>query len=254
MQATAAQKVKIGVFTMVGVGLLFAAIFVIGSNKNIFSKTFSIYGTFKNISGLQIGNNVRFAGINVGTVISIDIENDTTIRVGMRLKDHVHRFLKDDATASIGTDGLMGDKLVNISPGHEDHRLLASDGQIRTVNPIEFDKIISRISHVADNADAITTSLANISGQVSSGKGSIGRLIYSDSLEKGLEGTVKSAHAAINSVHTTVSKAQQTIQTAQQGAEGFKENMDAMKHSFLLKHYYKKQAKKQAKEKEDKEK
>jgi phospholipid/cholesterol/gamma-HCH transport system substrate-binding protein len=258
MKTTISQKIKLGGFTLLGILILIGGIFSIGSKKNMFSRNFLIFGMFKNISGLQVGNVVRFAGINIGSVTSINIENDTTIRIGMRLKEKVHPFLKKDAMASIGTDGLMGDKLVNISPGFgKENRLLEHRGYIRTVNPVEFDKIINRISNVADNAEMITSSLANISKQINSGKGSIGRLIYSDSLERGIEGTVKSAHetiksahATLNTVHEAAKSAHETIDKAQVGVESFNQNMEAMKHNILLKGYYKKQARRQAKERE----
>src|SRR5438105_4203587 len=117
MKATVSQKIRLGLFTIVAIMLFLAAIFVIGSKKNMFADTFTIYGTFKTISGLQVGNNVRFSGINIGTVADITILNDSTVRVAMRLREKVHKFVKTDATATIGSDGLMGDKLVNISPG-----------------------------------------------------------------------------------------------------------------------------------------
>ena len=145
-------------------------------------------------------------------------------------------FLKNDAVASIGSDGLMGDKLVTISPGETGDKLLERGGQIMTTNPVDFDKIIARISHVADNAELITTSLATISSQISGGKGSIGKLIFSDSLERGLVGTVKAAR--------------ETMTSAKKGTEGFSENMDALKHNFLLKGYFRKKAREKA-EKED---
>src|SRR5471030_1943741 len=97
MKTTGSQKAKIGIFTVVGLVVLVIGIFVIGNKKNMFGDTFSIYGTFKNVGGLQIGNNVRFAGINVGTVEAIRIINDTTIRVDMRLQSRVKPFLKNDA-------------------------------------------------------------------------------------------------------------------------------------------------------------
>lgn len=237
MKATIAQKAKIGVFTLTGIVLLAAGIFLIGEKRNMFGRTFTIYGTFKNIGGLQSGSNVRFAGIDIGTVISITILNDSSIKVGMRLKEKVHPFLKSDAVASIGSDGLMGDKLVNISPGPVGDKPIEKHGMIATQAPIEFDRIISRISKVADNAESITSSLADMATHINSGKGSIGHLIYSDSLARSLESTVHSAR--------------ETVTSARKGAEGFKENMDAMKHNFLLKGYFKKKAKKEKQHVED---
>ena len=80
MKTTSGQKIKIGLFTFIGLLVLVLAIFFIGNQKNLFSSTFTIHGTFKNVSGLQVGNNVRFAGINIGVVQSINIETDSTVR------------------------------------------------------------------------------------------------------------------------------------------------------------------------------
>jgi phospholipid/cholesterol/gamma-HCH transport system substrate-binding protein len=234
MKATTSQKIRIGICTIFGFLILACGIFVLGARRNMFGTTFLIYGRFRNISGLQIGNSVRFGGINVGTITGINIENDSTIEVTMRLKERVHRFLKEGAMASIGTDGLMGDKLINISPGPGENKPIAGGGQVLTTNPTDFDKILKKISNVADNAETITSSLAGIAVQINSGKGSIGRLIYSDSLEKGLESTVKTTH--------------ETIKAANKGVEGFQENMTAIKHNFLVKGYYKKKEKKERKE------
>src|ERR1700677_770758 len=135
MKTTTAQKAKIGIFTLVGFIVLVVGIFVIGNKKNMFGDTFPVYGSFKNVGGLQVGNNIRFAGINVGTVEGITIQNDTTVRVDMRLQERVRPFLKSDATASIGSDGLMGDKLVVIAPGLNGDKLIEKGGRLATVNP-----------------------------------------------------------------------------------------------------------------------
>ena len=232
MKTTGGQKVKIGIFTLVGIVVLLSGIFVIGSKRNLFTDTFSIYGTFKNVGGLQVGNNVRFAGINVGTVEDISIINDSTVRVNMRMKSKVQPFLKYDAKASIGSDGLMGDKLITISPGISGDKLLASGGKILTVDPVDYDKIIAKLTKVVDNGEIITSSLGSILTEVSGGKGSLGKLIYSDSLERGLQSTVTAAH--------------ETMKSVKKGTEGFSENMEALKHNFLLKGYYKKKAKEKA--------
>ncbi len=253
MKATTSQKVKIGIFTIVGIVVLFAGIYSIGNKRNIFDRTFVIYGVFKNVGGLQVGNNVRFVGINVGTVVGINIENDSSVKVVMRLKENVHRFLKDDAMASIGTDGLMGDKLVNISPGPGSIAALEKGGRINTALPVDFDKIINKVYNVASNAEVITSSLADISRQISSGQGSLGKLIYTDTLERGLVGTVKSVHATVNSMDATVSAAHEALDSAKKGVVGFQQNMDAMKHNFLLKGYYRKKAKREQRDEQHKE-
>src|SRR4051812_40060057 len=104
MKTTSSQKIKIGLFTFVGLVVLFLAVFYIGNQKSLFSSTFKVYGTFKNVSGLTVGNNVRFAGINVGVVEAINIVNDSTVRVDLTLNNNVKKFIKTDCKLSIGSD------------------------------------------------------------------------------------------------------------------------------------------------------
>lgn len=236
MKTSPSQKIKIGIFTVVGIGLLIVGVFLIGKQKSLFGNTFTIYGTFRNVGGLQVGNNVRFVGINVGTVVSIHIISDTLARVDMRLQEKVKPYMKANNVASIGSDGLMGDKLITISGNGEPGELIKNGGKIPTINPVDYDKTIAKITKVADNAEIITDALAGIVTQVQHGRGSVGALLYNDTLARSIEGTVKSAHQTMNAIKT--------------GSEGFSENMTALKHNFLLRGYYKKKAKKEAKKEE----
>src|SRR6201995_6150242 len=97
MKITPGQKIKSGLFTFFGLLVLVLGIFFIGNQKNMFSSTFTIHGMFKNVNGLQVGNNVRFAGINVGVVQAINIETDSTVRVDLTLNNTVRKFIKKDS-------------------------------------------------------------------------------------------------------------------------------------------------------------
>lgn len=238
MKATSQQKIKLGAFTVVALLVLFIGVFVIGSKKNMFKSTFTIYGTFKTVGGLQVGNNVRFVGINVGTVEAIDIVSDSLARVDMVIQSKVKKFLRTNAVASIGSDGLMGDKLVVISSTSDSTMVAASipikDGdQIRTINPIDYDKVLGKAKRIIDNAEIMTNSLSDMITKVNSGHGTIGRLLNSDSLAKNLESTTNSAKSALNSV--------------KKGSEGFSENMEALHGNFLFRKYYRKKEKEQKK-------
>ena len=117
MEKSTGNKVKLGIFVSAGFALLIACIYLIGERKQLFSNTFHVSGIFKNISGLQIGNNVRFSGINVGIVDGIEQLTDTTVKVDMLIDDDTRKFMKKNAKAIIGSDGLMGNKIVMITPG-----------------------------------------------------------------------------------------------------------------------------------------
>ncbi|WPQ61356.1 MlaD family protein [Chitinophaga sancti] len=241
MRDKTSQKVKVGIFTSVTILLLLVGIFLIGRNKNMFRSTITLYGTFKNVGGLQVGNNIRFVGIDVGTVDNIDILSDSTARVTLIVQKKVQPFIKKGAVASISSDGLMGDKLVAISSGTASNVPVKDGETINAVDPMQFDKVLDRLSGVAYNAEVITGQLAGIATQVNQGKGSIGRLLYSDSMANDLEGTVNEAKKTMRAVH--------------KGSEGFSENMEALKHNFLLRGYFRKKEKaaKEANEKQQKD-
>ncbi|MES2372856.1 MAG: MlaD family protein [Bacteroidota bacterium] len=226
MKANLAQKIKTGIFVTIGIGILLATVFIIGNQKNLFDNRFTIKANFNNVSGLQLGNLVRFAGINVGTVSDITILNDTTVQVSLALQESVKKFIKQDASANIGTDGLMGDKIIQVSAGTVGTPVVKENSVITGKNPLNMDAVMVKLNNIATNAESMTSSLAGIVGKVNNGEGSLGRLINNDKLARNLEGTLNS---------TT-----ETVKSIQKGAEGFSDNMDAVKNSFLLKGYFKK--------------
>lgn len=271
MNISTSQKLKTGIFTIVGIVILVVAIFVIGSNKNMFGNTFNIYGTFKNVGGLQIGNNILFAGIKVGTIENISFVSDTIVRVDMRMSPDVKPFLKRDAVATVGSSGLMGDKVITILPGSDTEKKLLNNGdRIAAVDPVGMEEIIARFTVVADNAGVITRELANMAVQIRKGDGSISKLLYTNTLANSLEGTSANARkmtaslAGItakinngegslgslvntNALSSRIDKVMITTDSAvgsiQEAAAGLSENMKAMQSSFLFRGYFKRKAK-----------
>lgn len=230
MKTTTGQKLKIGIFTIIGIVILFVAIFLIGSQKNLFSSTYTVYGVFKNVGGLQVGNNVRFAGINVGVVDGINILTDTSVRVDLTLNSNVKKFVKTDAKLAIGTDGFIGDKLVVISPGGPATTTIAENGQLlATIPPVDVDKIVAKATNIIENASALTGDLSEIVAKVNNGQGSIGRLLNNDKMAKDMENTVKEAKKTMSSVKTTTGTLNEDLKAAQ--------------HNFLLKGFFKKKEK-----------
>lgn len=230
MKTTPGQRIKIGLFTTVGILIIIFAVFFIGNQKSLFSSTIKVSGLFKNVNGLQIGNNVRFAGINIGVVNDIEIMNDTTVKVVLLINTDVKKFIKKDAKMSIGSDGLMGDKLVVVAPGSGAANSEVNDGdQISSVNPVDVDKIIAKLTKIEDNAGDLIDNLSQVVAKVNNGKGSIGRLLNSDKLSKDLEGTVNQAKATMAGVHNT--------------SATLNEDLKAAQHNFLLKGFFKKKQK-----------
>ena len=237
MKTTSAQKIKIGLFTFIGLLVLVFAIFFIGNQKSLFSSTFRLSGIFKNVNGLQIGNNVRFAGINIGVVQDIEIMNDTSVKVVLTINNNVKKFIKKDARMSIGSDGLMGDKLVVVAPGGgTSNQEVGDNDHIGSVNPVDVDKIVTKLTKIADNAGSLIDNLSQIVVKVNSGKGSIGRLLNNDKMAKDLDATVSQAKTTMQNVHRTTTT--------------LNEDLTAAQHNFLLKGFFNKK-KRAAKAKRD---
>lgn len=230
MKTTTGQKLKIGIFTALGLLILFAFVFLIGSQKNMFSSTYRVHGIFKNVGGLQAGNNARLAGINVGVVEAITILTDTSVRVDLTINSKFEKFIKKDAKLSIGTDGLIGDKLVTIAPGGATTTDAAvPEQELATIPPFDTDKLIAKGSKIIDNLSDLSGDLSEIVAKVNGGKGSIGRLLNNDKMAKDMEHTVNEAKNTMSSVKATTGTLNEDLKAAQ--------------HNFLLKGFFNKKKK-----------
>jgi phospholipid/cholesterol/gamma-HCH transport system substrate-binding protein len=224
-------KVRLGLFVLGGLTLFVLAIFIIGKQKNLFNPVFTLRATFSNVSGLRVGNNIRFSGINVGTVDNIIIINDSTVRVDMSVKIEVKRFIKTDSEVAIGSEGLIGDRLLIITQGSSDTTIVTAGQRLKSKEPVETDAIMASLQVTAGNAEIITEQLAEIMTKINSGEGTLGRLIQDTTIARNLN---------------------QTIVNLKQSSKGLGENMEAAKHNFLFRGYFKRKAKAAEQKAEDK--
>jgi phospholipid/cholesterol/gamma-HCH transport system substrate-binding protein len=223
-------KVRLGLFIAGGIALFVIAIFIIGKQKNLFNPVFRISTTFYNVSGLEVGSNIRFSGINVGTVDGIKIINDSTVRVDMLISKSVQPFIKSDCEAVIGSSGIIGDRILIITQGSNDAALAKEGQQIGSKEPVETDAIMASLEVTAGNAEIISHQLAEIMFNINNGNGTLGRLIMDSTI----------AH-----------NVGQTMQNLEKSSKGLNENMNAAKENFLLRGYFKKKSKAAEKAKEE---
>jgi len=223
-------KWKLGFFAVAVLALAVAAIYYIGKQKNKFGSVMRISADFKSVSGLKIGSNVRLGGIDIGTVDDIALITDTTVQVDMVIQKGVEKFIKADAKASIGSEGLMGDKVVVLAPGTPGSPIVKNGDTLDALVPIETDAIMASLKTSADNAAIITTNLADISDRISHGKGALGKLLHDTTLSSNISSTMKNLKAS---------------------SEGLNQNMEAAQHSFLLRGFFKKKEKEKKKKEEE---
>lgn len=184
------HKIRLGIFISLGIAVFVFAIYFIGEKQQLFRSTFQLSGVFKDVAGLQVGNNVRLSGINVGTIDNITIISDTSVRVILFVDEDTRQFIKKDAVASIGSEGLMGNKVLIISPGTGGKKIIDDGDVITTSQPTDIDDIMKSLETTIDNTADITGNLAKISTSIESGKGTIGRLMMDKEWVKSFDATI----------------------------------------------------------------
>ena len=162
MSQETSKNIRVGAFILVGTVLLIFSLYLIGAKQNLFGSTFELKSQFKNVNGLMPGNNVRFTGIDVGTVKSVEIINDSTVDVTMIIEDKVQAFIKKNATAMVGTDGLMGNKLINISSSNEAAESVEDGDFLVSKSPLRTDDMMRTLNITNENVKDITIDLKNI--------------------------------------------------------------------------------------------
>jgi len=258
---------KLGMFVIVGLLLFVFTIYFIGKQQNLFGSTFYLKSKFKTVSGLSVGNNVRFSGINVGTVAEIEQLTDSSVVVVLKIEKEVQKFIKTDAMASIGSDGLMGDKVLTVSHGTSSNTIIKDNDYIASKSAVEMEDLMISIKTSIDNAGIITNQLAQFTYNMNNGNGTLSKLMNDQEFANSLKNTLANLEISTNqfSKFTTsmnngkgvlsklVSdeqlgiKLDATMTNLETGTKGLSENMEAAKENFLLKGYFNK--KKRAEEK-----
>jgi phospholipid/cholesterol/gamma-HCH transport system substrate-binding protein len=320
------NNVKLGLFVLAGLLFLLLLLYMIGKNRNLFGDTYILKARFENIQGLVVGNNVRFAGIQAGTVKKIKILNDTVIEVSMIIDTKMQTIIRKNAVASINTDGLVGNRVVNIVPARSpgslaeegdilvSRKAVATDDILQTLSKTNNDVAViasdlkttvqrinnssalwallndrsipenlktsltnirlatGKAGNMADNLDDIITDVKN-------GKGSLGAILTDTSIAKNLNEAIlkiktvaDEADALAGEINKLVTGIQQDVNNGkgpvnallrdsmmviklntsldniQKGTDNFNQNMEALKHNFLLRGYFRKLEKQKPKQ------
>jgi phospholipid/cholesterol/gamma-HCH transport system substrate-binding protein len=190
MEKTTSQKIRLGLFVIIGLTLFVLAVYFIGDKQKMFGKTNHLKAVFNNVSGLQLGNNVRYSGINVGTVRGIEMINDSTIKVDMLIEKTIFPHIRKNAIATIGSDGLVGNMIINIIPGKVMEASVAPGDEIQSLNRIRTDDLLNTLGVTNKNAALLTADLLKITQEINQGKGTVGLLIKDSLLAKDLKETI----------------------------------------------------------------
>ena len=319
------NNLKLGIFVLAGLLVMIISLYMIGRDTNLFGKNYTLRAHFENVQGLTPGNNIRYSGIQVGTVKKVKILNDTLIEVTMLIDLKMKKYIRRDDLMSMGTDGLMGNRILNITPAR-DGSPLAEDGDLLvTKKGISTDDILVTLDKTTRNivvvseelkttitrinnsrgiwqllgdtelpatlrasvinirnatakANLMATDLHAIITDIRAGKGSLGAVLkdtaiawnlneavlkiqqVSDQaseltqelskLTAGIQQDINTGKGPANAIlkdSALVLKLSNSLSNIEKGTEAFNQNMEALKHNFLLRGYFRKLEKKKNK-------
>jgi len=228
------RAARLGAFIVVTLAILVVGVFIIGSKQYLFSSTYQLKAKFDNVAGLDAGGDVRVGGVHSGTVRNIVLPRKPgeKVTVVMDLGRSTHEIIKQDSVASIETEGLLGNQYMAISFGSSGTADVQDGDIIASKTPLEMSDLLRKTSDILDssqraiqNATRATANLDSISAKIDRGQGTAGALVNDKQLYNNLE--------------QTTSAMRDTVAQAQAGVADFQENMEALKHNFLLRGYFK---------------
>ncbi|HQQ94439.1 MAG TPA: MlaD family protein [Bacteroidia bacterium] len=190
MKEQAINKLRLGAFVLSATILFILGLYYIGSKKNVFKSSITVSSVFNNVGGLTKGNNVRFNGINVGTVSKVYATSDTSIRVDFSVDEALTAYIGKTAVVSIGTDGLLGNKLLNISPGEKSDQKLEDGDLLQSVNPLQLDLAFRKLASSNDNLNELTGNVIDLYKDIQR-KNALWKLLNDSTVAFQLKYTVK---------------------------------------------------------------
>lgn len=189
------ENIRLGIFVVTGLALFLISVFYIGSERNVFNKTFTVSAIFRNVEGLTEGDNVWLSGVKIGTVKTVTIISEGKVIVSLSLKDKQNSFIKQDATAFIGSDGLVGNKIVIIRPGIVEEAIQDND-TINSLSPTDTQDLINIAKDVGSNTRSLTDDLKLITAKINNGQGIVGELLHEGELSRDLRETINALRTA----------------------------------------------------------
>ncbi len=166
MESTTGRSIRLGLFVLAGTAVLVTGLYLLGSKRSLFTDTIAVEAVFQQVGGLRPGNNVRYMGINVGTVEDITIASDTAVRVRMAIRTSSAAHIRGNAVATVGSDGLMGNRLVNIAPGEGGAVPLAEGDVLPSSVPLDTDLMLRTLDRTNVNLAAITDDVRELAARL----------------------------------------------------------------------------------------
>jgi len=196
------RAVIVGIFILLGLAILVVTIFTLGGQKKTFVKSYTIHAVFNDVGGLIKGGNVWFSGVKVGTVKSISFYGNSQVQVTMSIEKEAESHIHKDAMAKIGSDGLIGNKIVIIYGGDATLPQAETNDFLHVENTLGTDDMLATLQANNKNLLEITKDFKNISKKIDSGKGTLATLLNNQEMAGKLSSTVDNLQATVSNFKT----------------------------------------------------
>lgn len=222
------EGARLGIFIFIGTILLVISIFLIGSREQLFTGTIEIKAYFNQIEGLKTGAPVRLSGYDIGSVSGISLVDEKTgnVEVRMRIDSELKRFIRLDSQAAIETEGLVGKKIVTITPGSPNLEEISDGGIIKSKNPLNISVIIEETEAVIAYLKNVTKDLADIVNKVNKGEGTIGKVVNDDRLYRSAVSITQNADKSLTAITDRLTDVSDIIIEMTQSIKSIISNVD----------------------------
>ncbi len=195
------RSLTVGLFVLIGLIILVAGILVLGTQQNKFSKNLVVTTYFHDVKGLKVGNNVWFSGVKVGIVKEIKFQSINDVKVVMHIEEKSSQFIREDVVAKLGSDGLIGNAIVNLVGGSDQVPPIQDGDVIKSVGGTDTDAMFATLQTNNENLVEITKNFAVLSQQMVEGKGTVGALMTDSTIALSLKSTVQGLDKVMGDVN-----------------------------------------------------
>lgn len=196
------RPVIVGIFIFLGLVILVITIFTLGGQKKTFVRTFTINAIFNDVGGLLTGGNIWFSGVKVGTVKKISFYGDSQVQVTMNIEQDAEAHIHKDANVKIGSDGLIGSKIIIIYGGNPKTPQVEKNDFLRAESGLSTDDMMATLQENNKNLLEITKDFKSISKKIDSGQGTLATLLNDPSIANKLRASADNLQETMANLKT----------------------------------------------------
>jgi phospholipid/cholesterol/gamma-HCH transport system substrate-binding protein len=241
------RVVRLGVFIFAALLIFGAAVFLIGEKRFLFSPTYRLKANFDNVAGLDEGAPVRAGGVRIGTVEKIQLPSrpNEKVVIEMQLDDATQSVIRKDSVAAIETEGLLGSKYLEISFGSAQSESVRDGDIVQTRPPLDYADIARK---AGDTIESAKQAIVSAKDAIDMSKSAIGNLTTATRDVKSITSKINSGEGTIgafvndrktfDNINAMTGSLREVVDEAKTGVVSFQENMEALKHNFLLRGFF----------------